>query len=319
LNSPVDSALRLTDASGAQLAFNDDFEDKGAGLETHHADSYLRAKLPVDGTYFLHLSDTQHQGGPDCAYRLRVSEPRPDFELRVVPSSINPRGSAVVPLTIYALRRDGFSNAIELVLKDAPEGSALGGARIPADQDQIRFTLTLPARPASEPVAISLQGLAKINGAEVIRPTVPADDLMQAFAYRHLVAANELKIAPHIRPLGGVRARISSALPIRIPTSGTARVQLTSVPAKFADNYQIELDEPPAGISLEGVVTNQLGVEVLLHCDGAKVKPGLEGNLILNVLQNANSTAAPKGPRAANQKRAPVGILPALPFRISAE
>ncbi len=40
LNSPLDSVLRLTDASGRQLAMNDDFEDKGAGLTTHQADSY---------------------------------------------------------------------------------------------------------------------------------------------------------------------------------------------------------------------------------------------------------------------------------------
>ena len=31
LDSPLDSVLKLTDAAGKQLAFNDDHEDKGAG------------------------------------------------------------------------------------------------------------------------------------------------------------------------------------------------------------------------------------------------------------------------------------------------
>ena len=101
---------------------NDDHEDKGAGLLTHHADSRLRVKLPANGTYYLHLGDAQRKGGPDYAYRLRISHPQPDFELRVAPSSINARAGATVPITVYALRRDGFSGEIDLKLKDAPAG-----------------------------------------------------------------------------------------------------------------------------------------------------------------------------------------------------
>ena len=64
-DSPLDSVLKLTDASGKQLAFNDDHEDKGAGLDTHYADSYLMATLPGDGAFYIHIGDTQHQGGPE--------------------------------------------------------------------------------------------------------------------------------------------------------------------------------------------------------------------------------------------------------------
>ena len=81
-----------------------------------------RAALPADGTYYIHLSDTQGQGGPEFAYRLRVSEPRPDFALRIAPSSLSVRAGMSVPVTVYALRKDGFTNAIDLALKDAPAG-----------------------------------------------------------------------------------------------------------------------------------------------------------------------------------------------------
>ena len=91
LDSPLDSVLKLTDAAGKQLAFNDDYLDKGTGLSTHHADSLLTATLPADGVYYLYLGDAQQKGGPEYAYRLRISAPQPDFALRVVPSSINVR------------------------------------------------------------------------------------------------------------------------------------------------------------------------------------------------------------------------------------
>ena len=99
------------------LAVNDDYEDKAAALLTHQADSRLRLTLPATGTYYLHLGDTQHKGGPEYAYRLRVGPPRPDFELRVVPSSINARAGTSAPITVHALRRDGFAGDIALELE----------------------------------------------------------------------------------------------------------------------------------------------------------------------------------------------------------
>ncbi len=114
LGSPLDSVLRLTDAAGKQIAFNDDFEDPGAGLITHQADSLISCQLPAKGSYYLQLADAQGKGGADYGYRLRISHPRPDFELRVVPSSLNLRAGATVPITVWAIRRDGFPDEIAL-------------------------------------------------------------------------------------------------------------------------------------------------------------------------------------------------------------
>jgi hypothetical protein len=202
LDSPVDSTLKLTDATGRQLAFNDDHEDKGAGLTTHHADSLLSITLPADGTYYLALGDAQHKGGPAYGYRLRISPPQPDFELRVVPSSVNARAGATAALTVYALRKDGFSDEIALTLKDAPSGFTLSGGRVPAGQDQAKVTLKVPPTPTTEPVSLHLEGRAIIQGREIVRPAVPADDMMQAFFYRHLVPAKDLKVAviPRAKP-----------------------------------------------------------------------------------------------------------------------
>ena len=195
LDSPLDSVLKLTDANDHQLAANDDHEDKGAGLTTHQADSRLSATLPANGTYYLHISDAQHKGGEAYSYRLRISPPQPDFELRVVPSSINARAGATAAVTVYALRKDGFSDDIALTLKDAPRGFKLSGGKLPANQDQVRLTLTVPTTPSDEAISLRLEGRAIIQGREVVHPAVPAEDMMQAFFYRHLVPAKDLKVA----------------------------------------------------------------------------------------------------------------------------
>ena len=315
LNSPLDSTLRLTDATRRQLAANDDREDKGAGLTTHHADSYLRFTLPADGTYYVHIADAQNKGGTEYGYRLRISSPRPDFELRIVPSSINVRGGATAPLAVHALRKDGFVGDIALVLKDAPTGVALSGGWVPADQETVRVTLTVPPTPTEKPLSLSLEGRATIDGREVVHPVVPAEDMMQAFFYRHLVPAKELRVAIAARGMTKVPVRILSETPIRIPAGGTARVQLAAPGNVLTARAQLELSEPPEGITIEKVEPSRQGAQILLHCDAAKTKVGLKGNLIINAFP-ASAPAPGKQKVQASRPRIPLTVLPAIPFEI---
>jgi hypothetical protein len=315
LDSPLDSVLKLTDASGKQLAFNDDHEDKGAGLDTHYADSYLSATLPADGAFYVHIGDAQRQGGPEYGYRLRISPPRPNFDLRVVPSSVSVRGGASVPLTVYALRRDGFTNEITLALQDAPEGFKLNGAKVPANQDQVRLTLLAPAAPTEKPISLALEGRAIIEGHAVVHRAVPAEDMMQAFAYRHLVPAQGLEVAVSGRLMNRMSLKILSATPVRIPAGGTARVRVATPTSAFADRFRLELSEPPEGITIGRVSSSDEGAEIELRSDAAKAKPGLKGNLIVNIFQS-QLAAAKQNKKQANQRRPAVGALPAIPFEI---
>ncbi len=321
LDSPLDSFLRLTDATGKQLAFNDDFEDKGTGLNTHHADSYLTATLPADGTYFVHLTDTQGQGGPEFAYRLRISGPRPDFALRVVPSSLSLRAGMSAPLTVFALRRDGFTNAITLDLKNAPAGFSLSGARIAENQDKAQFTVKAPAQPREEPVALAIAGRAVIAGNPVTHDAAPADDLMQAFIYRHLVPSKELAVAVAGQPRPFLRDafKIISATPVKIPMGGTARVRVSAPPGNFSERFKLELDNPPDGISLTNVLTIPAGLELVFSCDAEKAKPGATGNLICDVVPRNQGPANPQNKLGNQQRRVAIATLPAMPFTIAAE
>ena len=191
LGSPVDSLVRLTDAAGQILAWNDDHEVKEGylrtdmGLLTHHADSYLHARLPQDGLYRLHMSEAQRHGGEAYAYRFRISAPRPGFRLLVTPSSLSLRAGWATPICVYALREEGFDGDIDVALADAPPGFSLSGATIPAGRDHIRMTLTAPRKPHDGPVAVKIEGRAEIDGETVRQPAIPAEDMMQAFLYRH--------------------------------------------------------------------------------------------------------------------------------------
>lgn len=193
LNSPLDSIIEITDITGKRLAINDDNQDLASGLLTHHADSYISFPIPTTGRYFLHITDSQHKGGAEFAYRLRISPPRPDFELRVVPASVNMRAGSSFPITVYAIRRDGFTNDIKLNVKSPSQGFSLGqNPRIPGTTNQVKLTLTAANVLPLASYNIIIEGRATVNGEEIIRTAQPAQDMMQAFYYHHLVPAKNL-------------------------------------------------------------------------------------------------------------------------------
>jgi hypothetical protein len=103
-----------------------------------------------------------------------------------------------------------------------------------------------------------------------------------------------------------------------IPAGGTARVRIGTPSAAFADRFQVELSDPPDGIRIDRVGPSSAGgTEIVVHADAAKVKPGMEGNLIVNVLPGKTPPGGQRGNAPANRPRAPLGTLPAIPFRIA--
>lgn len=318
LDSPLDSALKLTDATGKQIAFNDDYEDKGSGLNTHHADSYITATLPTTGTYYLYLWDTQQKGGWAYSYRLRVSAPRPDFELRAVPSSISARPGNTASITVYALRRDGCTNSIAITLKNPPEGFKLSSGSLVGTQEQIRLSLTIPSKASKTATNLNLEGRSTLLGRTVVHRVIPADDMMQAFLYRHLVLANELKVlvASPAPPRPTERRAESTPPPgpaIKIPAGGSTRVQL-KLPTTYTGKLQLELDEPPDGISIKSFTPMRDSVEIVLQTAAAKVKSGQKGELLINAFAERTNVKTADG-----KPRTRLGTLPSVRFEIVAK
>lgn len=191
LDSPLDAVVTLLDAGGRVLAANDDREDLLAGANTHHADSWLLTKLPADGVYFVQITDTARQGGEAYGYRLRISPPRPDFELRVAPTSVSVPVNSTAAVTVYVRRIDGFSGPVRLTLEEGPERMTAPPVTIAANQTNARLTLRGGVA-AALPVPLRIVGTARLGTQEVTRAAVAAEDRMQAFLWRHLVPAESL-------------------------------------------------------------------------------------------------------------------------------
>ncbi len=320
VRSPLDSVLRFTDASGHVLQWNDDSMDRAGvlhrdmGVLTHHADSYLRAQLSKDGVYYVHLADSQQHGGGAYGYRLRVGPLRPDFALRVTPSSINIRAGFAAPVRVHVMRKDGFSGDVELVLEDAPPGFRLHGARIPAGCDRVNMTVSGPRMPPREPVVLHLEGRARIGGKTVSRPAVPAEDVMQAFLYRHLAPSQEL-VAAVLGKGRGPHIELAADGPVRIPAGGTARVQVKTPKRPALRDIKLELRDPPEGVTLHDVSVVQDGLAFVLKADEQAMPVGFADNLIVEA--SAKGGGRQRGGNAKRrQGRVSLGVLPAISFEI---
>jgi hypothetical protein len=328
LNSPLDSALRLLDANGKEIAFNDDYKDREMGLVTHQADSQIEAKLPRDGTYELVLSDAQHQGGEAYAYRLRIRPAQPDFALRLVPSALNVAGGQAVTCTLHVLRKEGFTGEVTAALVDAPPGFTLSNAKIPADQDKVELKLSVPRGTPRQVLAIHMEGHASIAGSDVRHPVVPAEDMMQAFLWRFLVPRDELLVAiSGSRPVPTVwrpivpGVQVSDSAPVRVPLGGTARVRITAPPTLAGSGTELsavrfQIANRPRGITLRETVVDASGVSLTLAADR---NIAYEGDTAYVIVEASAEPKADDDKMRGVPGRVSLGVLPAIPFEIVQE
>jgi hypothetical protein len=266
LESPLDSVIKLTDAAGKLLAFSDDREDLGAGVNTHHADSWFMARLPADGAYFVHIGDTARKGGEEYGYRLRLSWPQPDFELRVVPSSVSLRGKSTTALSIYAIRKDGFAGPIKLALKDPPEGFSASAVFLSGTQTVARLTVKSSLVSTGEPVSLTVVGSAKMGQREIVREAMPAEDRMQAFLWRHLVPASDLKVLAYDPSYQPPPKRIAPARPPSILATN-ATVAATAARPKFTKQQIAGRLRQLKLLFEEGVLTDDFYNEKVAECE----------------------------------------------------
>lgn len=268
LDSPLDSVVKLTDTAGNLLALSDDREDLTAGLNTHHADSYLRAKLPADGTYLVHLGDTARQGGAEFGYRLRLGPPQPDFEVRVVPSSLSLPLNQSTAVSVFVMRQDGFNGPIRVSLQNPPAGFSAQAVTIPANQTTARLSIRGGPKPTRGPVRLTVIGSATVGSRDLVRAAVPAEDKMQAFLWRHLVPAQDLLALVYDRnvaptPRRAVPARPAVALPAAAPgTTGPEAPKPKFTKQQIAGRLrQLKL------LYEEGLLTDEFYLAKVAECD----------------------------------------------------
>ncbi len=321
LNSPLDSLLRLTDGAGTVIAWNDDAVVKKkhlhideAGLITHHADAYLTAELPKKGRYYVQLSDAQRHGGDAWAYRLRISAPRPDFALRVTPSSVYTVPGAIQPVAVYAIRKDGFDGPIRLRVK-SPAGFQLQGGSIPAGRTHVRLTLKAPLKSRGGPVALKLEGVAEVGGKTIRRVAGAADDVMQAFLYRHLLPAEECMVYVRKQKWPAPQLSIAGKTPVRIAAGAAQRIVVKTRKNRMLKEIVLQLNQPPGGVAIKDVAVVDEGLAFSLTTDEEPAADDFSGNLIVQVFREFRPKGK-KGGAGKRNRRWPIGYLPAIPVEI---
>ncbi|MFV0442996.1 MAG: peptidase [Planctomycetaceae bacterium] len=323
--SPLDSVVTIWDDTGNEIAFNDDLEDRSQALATHHADSHLTVNLPGNGAYFVQLADAQRSGGSEFVYRMNVTVPHPDYELRVTPATIIARPGAITPITVHALRTDGFNEEIHLSLIDPPAGLQLDGAIIPEGADQVQCTLRIPGQPNERLTQLELQGTATVKGIRRTEIAVPAENMMQAFIWYHLVPADEWNIIVSGSPAGRPPIDFPTLDPARsrvLPRLKLPAGQSTSLPARIIDkrvaaqDVRLELRDPPPGVSIEKVEARSDVVEVAFQVDPEKAQVGRSGNLILQAFSETTPPPTEENTSPEPQRRF-LSYLPALPYEVT--
>ena len=220
--SPLDGVLTLFDPDGRQIAQADDTSRTiNVGLIPQQTDPDLVTELPADGIYTLKVSELNKEGGVDYRYRLRIGPEEPDFNVYTTSSMVSMPPGQMASVKLLIERTGGFSGPITIV----PDKDAVPTPRvIPADASSFSLPLRNSARKAAPPRSIEIFAEAKIGNRTIRKKVIPADIFNQAFAYDHLLPAQDFQIGT--RGGGGAKPKKPAA-----PAPATAQPKQTATPA----------------------------------------------------------------------------------------
>jgi hypothetical protein len=305
LNSPLDAFLSVMNAQGGVLAENDDFVDPDQPLVLHHADARLVFTFPAAGDYLLRVRDTQGKGGDEYAYRLVVAPPKPDCVLRLVPDMQRVAKGDSVAVTVTADRRHGWGSEINLAVQNLPPGFTSSDAVIPAGQPQAKLTITAPPDAPLNVFSPTIVGTATVNNQPFTATAFGAEDVMQAFSYRHVVPTKEFVVAVLETSLFGLATNAPPKDGLEVKQGAEAQVVVKAI-RKEGAKFPITLAvvDAPAGITVKTAPIPEDKEEVAITISVPKQAPaGWKVNVILN---GTMSTGKENATRTA----------PAIPIKI---
>jgi hypothetical protein len=307
LDSPLDSFLSVMNLQGGVHAENDDFVDPDHPLLLHHADSRFAFSFPAAGDHILRIRDTQGKGGDEFAYRLVMAPPKPDLVLRMVPDMQRVAKGDSVAFAVAAERRDGFGSEINLAVQNLPPGFTSSDGVIPADQPQAKLTITAPPDAPLTPFSPVIVGTGTLNKQPFSRTAVGAEDIMQAFSYRHVVPTKEFVVAVIETSLFSLSTNAPPKDGLQIKQGAEAKV-LIKAARKDGAKFPITLAvvDAPAGIVVKTDPIPADKIEVPVTITVPKTAPvGWKVNVILNgTMSTGKETATRTAPAI------PIKILP---------
>jgi hypothetical protein len=169
--SPLDAFLRIEDASGKELARNDDAEGS--------RDPSLEWKASTNGTFNAVIGSLTHRGGPDYRYCLALDRALPNFRASLAANSLVVKPDSTNSLKFNVKRLRGHTNELVATLKDLPEGVNAGSTNVqsgdvslpvitatnaPAFSGPIRLVLTDSLSKEERVVSFALTSRGEDNG-----------------------------------------------------------------------------------------------------------------------------------------------------------
>ena len=129
----IDTVLELFDSEGNLVAEHDDLMT-GQGTVIGNPDSMLHYRAERAGTYRLVVRDRIGRSGPDMAYRLRIEQREPGFELLSAPENLNALPGSTERVGVLLIPEPGFSREVDVWVEDPPPGISAAVTRFGADQ-----------------------------------------------------------------------------------------------------------------------------------------------------------------------------------------
>ncbi|MDP6795987.1 MAG: PPC domain-containing protein [Verrucomicrobiota bacterium] len=146
-NSTLDPVLRIEDATGKQLARDDDSGER--------QDARLDWTAPADGTYHLAVSDLIRSGGPSHFYRLEIDRITPSLNATFTPPRLVVEAGKSVEAIVSIGFADGYKGKTAVVARGLPDGVS---AQIPATEKggtvKIKLVAAETAKPANVPLTL---------------------------------------------------------------------------------------------------------------------------------------------------------------------
>ena len=193
-----------------------------------------------------------------------------------------------------------------------PAGFELAGGLIPSGRDEVKMTIKVPNGTKEALVNLRFEGEAMIAGKTLRRAAVPAENMMQAFLWRHLVPVREQVLEVQKVRWKSPDMKLASTERINIPAGGSTQVVIRTPRRPLLDELELELNDAPAGFSLADVRTVRNGLAFKIQVEEGTSLDGYQDNLIVETFRSIERQTN-KGKQI---QRVSMGVLPAIPVEV---
>ena len=189
--SPLDAVLTLRKApDGPALALWDDVTNSlfVGTVPQGECDPIGTYDFKETGEYLAEVTDRTNHGGDDYVWWLDIRHPVPDFEVYSTRSTLPMMSGRPVKVGFRVRRTDGFTGNVKI---EFPQDIRVQSGVITSGVDAVTTSLSYIGPQMKEIQPIKVFASATINGKTVRHPVMPCDEYEQAFAWKHLVPAEE--------------------------------------------------------------------------------------------------------------------------------